>query len=159
MTNKLRIFLIVSCCALLAAIVYWQDSLHLASQQDSASACDLNEHSSCLFQTALGQSFKLTSYQTKFLLEQSNKLSLQIIKADRLNSFDLTVQAYLVGINMNMGRIPLSVVKQGEQYLIEVIPVMCAEQNMQWQVKLLIDTHQGNKNNPQTFFASFSTRW
>ncbi|WP_169315462.1 hypothetical protein [Catenovulum agarivorans] len=101
----------------------------------------------------------LTSYQTEFTLEQKNTVALTINNAKHSYDDDWQVQAYLSGINMDMGKIPLNVIHQQQGYLIEVVPVMCAEANMRWQIEINLVNVQRSEIVKQSVFATFTTHW
>jgi len=72
-----------------------------------------------------------------FMPEQSHKVWLEAESPIQI------LHGELVGINMNMGKIPLIASQiTHTQVEIEVIPVSCINPNMQWQVQLLLQSKE-----------------
>ncbi|KMT66415.1 hypothetical protein [Catenovulum maritimum] len=68
------------------------------------------------------------------MLETSNKVTINLSKP----SSDL--KAWLSGQNMQMGKIPIQVKRvNSNEYQLSVVPVICAEANMIWNIELEIE--------------------
>ena len=156
MKSKLRLFLLLVSVLMLVSLFVLQSNFQASI--GLTEACPLNPGQSCSYNTAQGYAVEITAPATPFELEQINTLKLEITASeDSLMQTGVDLSAHLVGINMNMGKIPLKVIKNQQEYLVEVIPVMCTEPNMKWRVEINISTHGQPTEIKDSLFATFST--
>ncbi|MER2493029.1 hypothetical protein [Catenovulum sediminis] len=145
--NLIKYLKLVFIFALLVLLV-------VVSQLNTAfdGVCDLSERQQC--------SAKMTNVNVSIV-----KLK-EIIELESVNYFDVASpsqlninSAWLEGINMNMGKIPLQydILAKEDQFIYRfyVIPVMCSERNMRWQVSINIQ----DQHNQSPLKFEFSTSW
>ena len=158
MKSKLRLFLLLVSVLMLVSLLVLQWNFQAPIVLGLTEPCPLNPEQSCSYNTAQGYAVEITAPATPFELEQINTLKLEITASeDSLMQTGVDLSAHLVGINMNMGKIPLKVIKNQQEYLVEVIPVMCTEPKMKWRVEINISTHGQPTETKDSLFATFST--
>lgn len=103
--------------------------------------CEQLSQSSCVISKGLTDPIELSIAPYPIQVEQLHLVNLQS-KA----SFKV-VDAQLIGVNMNMGRIPLRIqTRSGKHSEIELIPASCVNPKMTWQLQLIIE--QNNRKIP-----------
>ncbi|GLX80270.1 hypothetical protein tinsulaeT_36100 [Thalassotalea insulae] len=112
----------------------------------------INGQSQCQFDSTFGQ-FHLLFNVDKVTGEQEFQI---IIQGDGLPD-NLTVNAYLEGKSMYMGKIPLFFRYDAQQhhYVSDAILGSCSEPKMIWQLVLTLADAANNKS--QTFFTDFQS--
>lgn len=138
-------------CLILTLVVLLILSTWTAKTQDGD--CNLDQHNKCKVSYPGTSVDPVVVYkpQKGFVLEQTSTLRVEGVK--NLQSLP---KAWLSGVNMVMGQIPL-MVSWGEDssvILIEVTPVMCSQPNMQWQIQV----DDPSSSEQSSLKINFSTR-
>lgn len=131
--KKILIILITLC-----SLIYIVKLSNLAKPLPN---CEQLSQASCVISKGLSDPIELSVTPYPIRVEQ-----LHIVNLQSKMSFKV-VDAQLIGLNMNMGRIPLMIQSMTPQHTkIELIPASCVNPKMRWQLQLIIE--QNNQNIP-----------
>ncbi|WP_035012744.1 hypothetical protein [Catenovulum agarivorans] len=156
---RLKLQLIASVVALLLLVV-----LVKYINQQGTDIIQLNDRcnlsiSNCVLSLSNGVTVTIVASEQTFELEQNNRIALRFGKSSDIDLAPLTMSASLSGMNMDMGTIPLEVNQFDDEFVVNVIPVMCTERNMQWKIDFIVDDTRTQAAQTSVFSATFNTNW